>query len=118
MQAFGFSKKKAPQPKVAVQQEADAGPAVEYVTGVQGNAIEGTREEKKDEVKVIPAIQNTFEVGTGRRRKVRAPNRSPLNLCILGNVSTDVCFSTFQQVPIFIPTKEEVMEDEKRFHVA
>lgn len=118
MQAFGFSKKKAPQPKVAVQQEADAGPAVEYVTGVQGNAIEGTREEKKDEVKIIPAIQNTFEVGTGRRRKVRAPNGSSLNLCILGNVSTDVCFSTFQQVPSFIPTKEEVIEDEKRFHVA
>ena len=67
MQSFAFTKKKAPQVKVAVQHE-EAKEDVDYLTAVNDNALEGTKKEKVTEVKVIPKIANTFEVGTGRQR--------------------------------------------------
>ena len=48
-------------------------------------------ERKKEEEKIIPAMRNTFEVGTGRQRKVRvdiAPRYSLQGVCyfLLGGI--------------------------------
>ena len=51
MQSFAFTKKKAPQVKVAVQHE-EAKEDVDYLTAVNDNALEGTKKEKVTEVKV------------------------------------------------------------------
>ena len=75
MQSFAFTKKKAPQVKVAVQHE-EAKEEVDYLTAVNDNALEGTKKQKVTEAKVIPKIANTFEVGTGRQRKVSVGTRT------------------------------------------
>ncbi|OUS43800.1 G-patch nucleic acid binding protein [Ostreococcus tauri] len=109
---FSLAKKKAPARSVGVQHEEKA-KAVEYVTGVAGNEIEGTSgDDEPVRDKVIARIENTFEVGTGRRRKVRGRKSRERD-----NASTDD--DDFRaQIPSFIPTKDEIERDNKRFHVA
>lgn len=111
MQSFTFAKKKAPQAKVAVQHE-EKKEEVEFVTGVAENGLEGTKGTTVPEVKVIPKIQNTFEVGTGRQRKVSLRRQFSVETRV-----TDKRYF-YVQAPSFIPTKEEIEQDAQRFHVA
>jgi len=72
MQSFAFTKKAPKAVKVAVQHD-EAKAAVEYLTAVNERGLEVTNERNKEATaKIIPTISNTFEVGTGRKRKVRA----------------------------------------------
>ena len=111
MQSFAFTKKKAPQVKVAVQHE-EAKEEVDYLTAVNDNALEGTKKQKVTEAKVIPKIANTFEVGTGRQRKVSVGTERARD-----KTTADEC-NFLTQAPSFLPTKEEIEQDQKRFHVA
>lgn len=120
MQSFGFTKKAPKAVKVAVQHDEAKEENVEYLTGVNDHGLEVANEKKVEEsVKVIPSISNTFEVGTGRKRKVRdacetqAATEAPLK-----QTHTDDDFHARTQAPSFLPTKEEIEQDEKRFHVA
>jgi G patch domain/KOW motif-containing protein len=93
---FGFSKKKK---SVVVGVNARGGddddgedgaePRREYLTGVSGFGLE-LKDKKSSAPKTIAVQDNTFEVGTGRRRKA----------------------------PSFIPTEEEVVKDDERFETA
>ena len=72
--AFGFAKKAAKKKDVGVNERTDDGTKKEFLTGVTGSGLE-----LKDKVEVvaksIPVQDNTFEVGSGRRRK--APSFLP-----------------------------------------
>lgn len=111
MQSFSLAKKKAPALRVGVQHE-DVKEAVEYVTGVSGSRIEGATSSDAPMAKVIPKIENTFEVGTGRRRKVRKRN----DRGVYSLADREVYFPA--QAPSFLPTKEEITQDNERFQVA
>lgn len=87
---FGFSKKLAKKKDVGVNGKAeDEGARKEYLSGMDGSGLE-LKEKKVQEVKAIPVQENTFEVGTGRRRKA----------------------------PSFLPDQAAVEEDNERFEVA
>lgn len=112
MQSFSLAKKKAPALRVGVQHE-DVKETVEYVTGVSGSGIEGaTTSSDAPAAKVIPKIENTFEVGTGRRRKVREHNQRD----VFSSADREIYFPA--QAPSFLPTKEEITQDNERFQVA
>ena len=72
---FAFSKKsgkkKPPVAAANVQQPTAGDEQVqrEYLTGVAGNEFE-LKEKLETKARSIPVRDNTFEVGTGRRRKV------------------------------------------------
>tara|TARA_B110000977_G_scaffold53537_2_gene72806 strand:- start:306 stop:1757 length:1452 start_codon:yes stop_codon:yes gene_type:complete len=92
---FAFSKKK----KSAVvnarggdNDDASDGeaPQREYLTGVSGSGLELNDKKPAAALMSIAVQDNTFEVGTGRRRKA----------------------------PSFIPTAEEVVKDDERFETA
>lgn len=88
--AFGFSKKLAKKKDVGVTEKADdEGARKEYLSGMNGSGLE-LKDKKVKEVKAIPVQENTFEVGTGRRRKA----------------------------PSFLPDESAVEEDKERFEVA
>ena len=65
-------------------------PRIEYLTGVSGSGLELKDKQPSVSAKTIAPQDNTFEVGTGRRRKA----------------------------PSFVPTAEEVVKDDERFETA
>ena len=94
---FGFAKKKK-SVVVGVHargeddddgEDGDA-PQREYLTGVSGSGLELKDKKPASAPKSIPVQDNTFEVGTGRRRKA----------------------------PSFLPTEEEIVKDDERFETA
>ena len=121
MQSFGFTKKAPKAVKVAVQHDEAKEENVEYLTGVNDQGLEVANEKKAEEsVKVIPSISNTFEVGTGRKRKVSDTRKTQAATeTHLSSIHTDDDDSHARaQAPSFLPTKEEIEQDERRFHVA
>ena len=88
--AFGFTKKSAKKKDVGVNEKADEGARKEYLSGVNGTGLEFEEKPAEAQVKAIPVQENTFEVGTGRRRKA----------------------------PSFLPDESAVEEDKERFEVA
>lgn len=87
---FGFSKKVAKKKDVGVTEKAEDWARKEFLTGVNGSGLELKDPKKAAEVRAIPVQENTFEVGTGRRRKA----------------------------PSFLPDESAVEEDQERFEVA
>jgi G patch domain/KOW motif-containing protein len=90
---FGFTKKAKKSVVVAVNAggEDDDAPTREYLTGVTGSGLELKDKKAPAAPKSIPVQDNTFEVGTGRRRKA----------------------------PSFLPDEAEVVKDnEERFETA
>ena len=97
----------------------------EAVFAVGKDDARAKEERKKEEEKIIPAMRNTFEVGTGRQRKVRvdiAPRYSLQGVCyfLLGGIVASKLTSsnpplTIIQVPSFLPTEQEKIDDKKRF---
>ena len=85
--AIKGSKKKK---KINVQEEEE-NEEREAVFAVGKDDARAKEERKKEEEKIIPAMRNTFEVGTGRQRKVRvdiAPRYSLQGVCyfLLGGI--------------------------------
>jgi len=81
----GTKKKK----KINVQEEEEEkdGEKREAVLAVGKDRVHLKEEQKKgEEKKSIPAMRNTFEVGTGRQRKVRA-------CCVFSDASVSSVFS-------------------------
>ena len=72
--AFGFAKKAAKRKDVGVNERTDDGAKKEFLTGVTGSGLE-LKDKVEKVVKSIPVQENTFEVGSGRRRK--APSFIP-----------------------------------------
>ena len=62
----------------------------EYLTGMSGSGLELKDNKSASAPKSIAVQDNTFEVGTGRRRKA----------------------------PSFLPTEEEIVKDDERFETA
>ena len=121
MQSFGFTKKAPKAVKVAVQHDEANEENVEYLTGVNDQGLEVANAKKVEEsVKVIPSISNTFEVGTGRKRKVSDTRKTQVATeTHLSSTHTDDDNSHARaQAPSFLPTKEEIEQDERRFHAA
>ena len=123
--AIKGSKKKK---KINVQEEEEENEEREAVFAVGKDDARAKEERKNEEVKIIPAMRNTFEVGTGRQRKVRvdiAPRYSLQGVCyfLLGeSVASKLTSSntslTIIQVPSFLPTEQEKIDDKKRFEVS
>tara|TARA_B100000405_G_scaffold283577_1_gene229239 strand:+ start:3856 stop:5337 length:1482 start_codon:yes stop_codon:yes gene_type:complete len=72
--AFGFAKKAAKRKDVGVNERTDDGAKKEFLTGVTGSGLE-LKDKVEKVIKSIPVQENTFEVGSGRRRK--APSFIP-----------------------------------------
>ena len=90
---FGFTKKTKKSVVVGVNAggEDDDAPTREYLTGMTGSGLELKDKKAPAAPKSIPVQDNTFEVGTGRRRKA----------------------------PSFLPDEAEVVKDnEERFETA
>ena len=66
--AFGFAKKAAKRKDVGVNERTDDGAKKEFLTGVTGSGLE-LKDKVEKVIKSIPVQENTFEVGSGRRRK-------------------------------------------------
>ena len=91
---FGFAKKAAKKKTVAANGAEDDVAKKEYLTGMGSGGLE-LKDKKEKVVKSIPAIANTFEVGTGRQRKAAG-----------------------HRAPSFLPNDAAIEEDAERFEVA